>query len=166
MSQKIEELYNKFNLVSTTVSKLEKAAVKLERKMSNAIDDLEQYGRRSCLTLNGLKRFPNLHHSYNEFVELILKTINNQLNLGLTINYIDVAHFLPRAKNGKVPIIIKFIRRSDRNAVYHKKRLFSASGLAITESLTKTRLQLFNETRHFLGQQNVWTQSGKIYCKT
>ena len=68
-----------------------------------------------------------------------------------------------KSKNGQTPIIIKFLRRSDRYIVYQRKRLLANSGLSITESLTKRRLDLLDETRSFLGQENVWTFNGSIF---
>ena len=68
--------------------------------------------------------------------------------------------------SGKTPIIIKFVKRSDRNAIFKRKRLFVKSGLAITESLTRKRIALLNEARALLGRENVWTWNGIIYCDT
>ena len=84
--------------------------------------------------------------------------------MNLTPQVVDIAHPLRKATNGKTPVIIKFVRRSDQNAIYQKKRLLASSGLALTESLTKKRLNLLNEARTLIGQQNVWTLHGMIYC--
>ena len=88
------------------------------------------------------------------------------MNLGLTTSCVDIAHPLPKSSNGIKPIIIKFIKRSDRNATFTRKRLFAKSGLAITESLMKKRVALLNEARILLGQENVWTWNETIYCDT
>ena len=153
ISQQIEELYIKFKLVSDAITKLDET-----------IDNLEQYGRRNCLILHGLRNLPNIHSNYYNFVEYIIGTINHHLNMNLTPQDVDIAHPLRKATNGKTPVIIKFVRRSDRNATYQKKRLLASSGLALTESLTKKRLNLLNEARTLIGEQNVWTFNGMIYC--
>lgn len=155
VSQQIEELYIKYNLISSAVSKLE-----------NAIDELEQYGRRNCIIIHGLSpsNLPDVHKNYPAFVDHIIAKLNSQLGLNLFSHNVDIAHPLPVAKNGKTPIIVKFVRRSDRNAILHKKRLFASSGLAVTESLTKKRLTLLNEARFLIGQKEVWTFNGSIYC--
>ena len=162
MSQKIEELYIKFNLISETVFKLEEATVKLESE----IDNLKQYGRRNCLILHGLENVSNAQYNYNDFVEFLINIINRKLNLALTTNCVDIAHLLPKSNSGETPIIIKLIKRSDRNAIFKRKRLFVKSGLAITESLTRKRTAFLNETRALLAQENVWTWNGIIYCDT
>ena len=43
------------------------------------------------------------------------------------------------------------------------KRLFSRTGLAVTESLTKRRLSLLNEAKSLLGDKNVWTYKGTVF---
>jgi len=153
LGQHIEELYIKFEMILAAIDKLE-----------SSIDNLEQYGRRNCIILHGLKsaNFPS-PHDYNEFLEVIIQIINNNIGLKITSQDVDIAHPLQAAKDGRIPIIIKFIRRSDRNAVYSKKRLLLGSGLAITESLTKRRLSLLKEAADLLGKENVWSFYGSIY---
>ena len=156
LSQQIEELYIKFGLISEAIKKLD-----------SSLDDLNQYGRRNCLVLHGLSAntdLPNSQSNYKGFLDKIIKNINDNLSLNLSSNNIDIAHPLPVTKNGKTPVIIKFLRRSDRNLVYQNKRHFSKSGLAITESLTKMRLQLLKEAGSLLGQENVWTSNETIFC--
>jgi len=134
LSQRIVELSIKFDQICNTVSKVELA-----------VDDLEQYGRRNCLILHGLypKNLPNPYSNYDGFVDELTRILNSYQNLGINRNQIDTAHPLPTAKNGKIPIILKFIRRSDRNMVFRNKKALVKSGLALTESLTKRRLILF-----------------------
>ena len=98
LSQHIEELYIKFNLILAAIAKLE-----------FSIDELEQYGRNNCLILHGLHKFPNAYSNYNEFLLKVITTLNLHLNLSLDINYVDIAHPLPTARNGNTPIIIKFL---------------------------------------------------------
>ena len=111
ISQKIEELYIKFSLISKAVTKLETAA-----------DDLEQYGRRNCLILHGFENrdLPNPQQHYDGFLDKIVSIINESFDLDVQRDCIDIAHPLPPSSNGKTPII-KFIRRSDSNFVFRKK---------------------------------------------
>ena len=152
LSQHRKELYIKFNLILAAIAKLE-----------FSIDELEQYGRNNCPILHGLHNFPNAHSNYDEFSLKVITTLNLHLNLSLDINCVDIAHPLPTARNGNTPIIIKFLRRSTRNQVFKRKRLFSRTGLAVTESLTKRRLSLLNEAKSLLGDKNVWTYKGTVF---
>ena len=151
LSQHIEELYIKFNLILAAIAKLE-----------ISIDELEQYGRNNCLILHGLYNFPITHSNYDEFLLKVITTLNLHLTLSLDINCVDIAHPLPTARNGNTLIIIKFLRRSTRNQVFKRKGLFSRTGLAVTESLTKRRLSLLNEAKSLLGDKNVWTYKGTV----
>ena len=154
LSQHIEELYIKFNLILAAIAKLE-----------FSIDELEQYGRNNCLILHGLHNFLNAHSNYDEVLLKVITTLNLHLNLSLDINCVDIAHPLPTARNGNTPspIRIKFLRRSTRNQVFKRKRLYSRTGLAVTESLTKRRLSLLNEAKSLLGDKNVWTYKGTVF---
>ena len=156
LSQQIEELHIKFRLISDMITKFELG-----------LDNLEQYSRRNCLILHGIniQNLPNCHDNYSKFLEVLLSIINQRLGLHLSKNVIDIALPLPKARNGKVPIIIKFLRRSDRNNIFRKKKMLAGSGLALTESLTKMRLALFTETQSFIGKDKVWTFNGTVYCE-
>ena len=90
-----------------------------------------------------------------------INALNCRLNLPseLTHSDIDISHVLPSAKN-KNPIIIKFDRRTVRNMVFnHKSNLKtwqeSDPKLPLTESLTKRRLRLVEQTRELFGFKNV-----------
>ena len=132
LSQQIEELYLKYNVISSAVAKLEVA-----------VDDLEQYERRNCIILHSLtsKNFENAN-AYEDFETYIIATVNNHFKTNLVPNDIDITHKLPPSKNGKIPVIIKFVNRSTRNQIYYKKQLLAKTGLSITESLTKKRLEM------------------------
>ena len=51
LSQHMEELYIKFNLIQAAIAKLE-----------FSVDELEQYGRNNCLILHELHNFPTNPH--------------------------------------------------------------------------------------------------------
>ena len=131
--------------------------------MEFSIDELEEYGRNNCPILYELHNFSNAHSNYDEFLLKVITTLNLHLNLGLDINCVDIAHPLPTARNGNTPIIIKFLRRSTRNQVFKRKRLFSRTGLAVTESLTKRRHLLLNEAKLLPADKNVWTYKGTVF---
>ena len=124
---------------------------------------LNKYGRNNCLILHGLHNFPNAHSNYDEFFSKVITTLNLYLNMSLDNNCVDIAHPLPTVRNGNTPIIIKLLRRSTRNQVFERKRLFSRTGQAVTESLTKRRLSLLNEAKSLVGDKNVWTYKGTVF---
>ena len=94
-----------------------------------------------------LRNLPDIHNSCYNFVEYIIRTISHHLNMNLTPQDVDIAHPLRKATNGKTLVIIKFVKRSHRNAIYQKKRLLASCGLSLTESLTKKKLNLLQARR-------------------
>ena len=68
----------------------------------------------------------------------------------------------PRKKR---PIIMKFVRYSDRHKAYSNKNILKGSGISITESLPAYRMGESNKTRDEHGFRNVWTHNGKILFK-
>ena len=137
------------------------------QKNIKRLDDMEQYGRSNCLILHGCRDLP-LKDAENMVVEKhVIDVLNSklQLNTPLTSLDIDICHFLP-SKKGKNPILIKFVRRTVRNEVFHNKSklksLNSNSRLAITESLTIRRLKLVDEARSVFDFRNVRTR--RVSC--
>lgn len=126
-------------------------------------DEQEQYSRRNCVVLHGYRSVPET--DYDKFETHMLETLNNCLNLDkpLTPHDVDTSHKLRSKNNEKPPIIIKFVRRSVKAKVYAAKRRLKGSGLTITESLTKRRLDLLNVAKDAFGFKRVWTYEGRIY---
>ena len=70
---------------------------------------------------------------------------------------------MPFLQKKGTPIIVKFLRRYQRNEIYAKKRSLKNSGLVITESLTKRRLQLLEAARTAFDLHSTWTLKGEVY---
>ena len=49
--------------------------------------------------------------------------------------------------------------------VFYNKKMLKGSGVTITESLTKTRMDLLNEVQRIVGQGNSWTIDGNLFLK-
>ena len=135
------------------------------------LDDLEQYGRRNCLILHGCENIPSNQASYPVFENFVINKLNSSLKLDQTLSptEIDTCHVLPSRKRNTKPIIIKFVRRSVRDAVFHNKKNLKtmkekSERLSITESLTRRRFALLTEAKKAFGFRNVWTQNGNVVC--
>ena len=128
------------------------------------IDNLEQYSRSNCLIFHGIDFVKNL--SYIEFVSELTTALNDNLPLirEVKVEDIDIVHPLPPNKKNKHSIIVKFFQRSIRNKIYAKKSNFCGTGIAITKSLTKRRIQILNYAQKCFGFKKVWTNQGKIFC--
>ena len=125
-----EELEDLKTLVSTLVPKIEKIA-----------DDQEQYSRSNCLIVHGIKN-TSKRGEYLDNENFVCFELNKKLTLNLPIQVsdLDIAHSLPSKKGDAM--IIKFLRRTQRNLIYSKKRKLKGTEVVITESLTKVKLYL------------------------
>ena len=66
-------------------------------------------------------------------------------------------------KEGRRPIIVKFVSYKYRSLVFYNKSKLKNTGILITESLTKKRLALMNDAVVKVGRKNVFTSDGRIF---
>ena len=125
----------------------------------------------NCLILHGCK-IP-AQESYSKFESYVIHKLNSKLEIGPTITAhdSDTCHVLPSRKksSNNTPIIIKFVQRSVRKAIYGMKKKFKAKKndderLFITECLTRRRLQLLRSAKQTFGLGSAWTLNGNVYC--
>ena len=132
--------------------------------MLEKIDALEQYGRRNCLIIHGL---PEADNDRENTDELACNFIQDNLKITVTTSDIDRSHRLnTRRKSSKPrPIIVKFLSYNKRNEIFRaKRRLKGIKGIAVTESLTTTRLQLLKQVKDHGNVKNAWTMDGRVLC--
>ena len=89
-------------------------AQKIE-KLENLVDRQEQYSRRNCFLVHGVAE------TNDENTDgLILKTINEKLDVDLTENQIDRSHRFGRKndRQGPCPVIAKLKRNNTRKKVF------------------------------------------------
>ena len=163
---------SQLNALRNSITFIEKKVASLKRSMQyleTKLDDLEQYSRSNCLVAHGTGISSS--NNYSVFVNNVVDKLNTALQMTekLSPNDVDIAHFLPSAgkKNNKESppkktIIIKFVRRSIRNDVFFSKRKLAGTGMMITESLTKRRMQLLKEAQQEFGVENTWTVKGNV----
>ena len=85
-----------------------------------SIDDLEQYGRSNCLIIHGAKDVPK-ERKYLERENFVCDLINEKIKpeTPLQVHDLDIAHPLPARKG--TPVIIKFLRRTQRTSTRRKR---------------------------------------------
>ena len=92
------------------INKLEEKTRKIDKKihdLNRVIDRHEQYSRRNCILVHGVKE------SENEDTDVVVtETLNELLQEKITDVVIDRSHRIAKLKKGKHsrPIIIKFAR--------------------------------------------------------
>ena len=164
---KNDEQKNELNGMKEALLKLQQMIDSTMKRLSaveRRQDDLEQYSRSNCLVIHGCENVPKSKPGkYLEIENFVCNTLNEHLQLDspLQANDLDIAHPLPSKKG--TPVIVKFIRRTQKNEVYRKKRLLKGTKMIITESLTKRRLQLLEKARLEFKQCPIWSWTGEIF---
>ena len=161
----LEEQWKRLQDLYAVVDDLKALVCSTQDRIQSAeksIDDLEQYGRSNCLIIHGAKDVPK-EGKYLECENFVCDLINEKIKpeTPLQVHDLDIAHPLPARKG--TPVIIKFLRRTQRNYIYAKKKILKSSGLVITESLTKRRLKLLEAARSAFPWRSVWTMKGNVY---
>lgn len=171
---KIEEYSRKVDNLQAENTNLKKKVCELEDR----IDDMEQYSRRNCLEMQGIPE------EDGENVLNIVKDVGRALSMEITDSMIDTCHRLGQKKEGKGPrgIIVKFVRRLDREVLLKKrrdkKRDFSTRHLNLAtptdnpvflnESLSPTRRRLLWQARvakQDRGYKYIWLRNGNILLR-
>jgi hypothetical protein len=167
-----QEVYESLSFDNTDlrakITDLENNCAQLKKSYDNlqmAHDDLEQYGRRNCLIFHGIPEPPK-DVTENTDAEII-KIVNDKLGMKIQVSDLDRSHRLRRkspqiANSRPKPIIVKFTRHNTKSEVFSRKRNLKASGIGITESLTKKRLELYTTVSKHPGVKAAWTADGKV----
>ena len=130
----IQDLKSEVDSLSTKIEKLEKLQ-----------DQQEQYSRRNSLLVHSIAE------EKGEITdEVIINTLNEKLDLQITLRDIDRMHQIgePKITRGKTrTIIVKFVQYNDRNRVFGNKKKLKGQRISITESLTKTRMDKLKQAK-------------------
>lgn len=129
------------------------------------IDQLEQYSRRNCLIFHGVAEKPD-----ENVTDIVLDIMKHKLNVNIEISAIDRAHRIGHpsrtaaqaVKEGRRPIIVKFVSYLFRSMVFRAKRALKNTSTVITESLTNERQRVLKCAKEKFGPRNCWTQDGRI----
>ena len=108
-----------------------------------------------CCSMEVIKGIYHVCQTITILKNITVNVIKNHTGYSIEVNDIDPTHVMPNGMNNMRLVIIKFVRRSARNAVFIAKRAFKDSKYMITESLTKRRKTLLNKARLKFGNHNV-----------
>ena len=132
----------------------------LEKQLVKKTDELEQYQRRQCLRIFGVKE----EEGEDSDVQCI--EVAKKISVNLDVADIDRCHRIGKREAGKPrPIIVKFVSYRKRNELFRNKRQLKGSGITIREDLTKQRHNLLKECINKYGLPSVWTMDGVIIVK-
>ncbi|MEW8547181.1 MAG: hypothetical protein AB2693_27025 [Candidatus Thiodiazotropha sp.] len=171
----LEGLYNKLSSLETENKKLMSENSELKArvmKLEDAVDTAEQYSRRNCLRISGVREQPN------ENTDDIVTNIASAIDVDIDFRDLDRSHRLGRASTQDRPrdkprdIIVKFTTYRAR-ARFFKARTLTKSrgfmGVFINEDLTKNRSKLLYEARRRVKShqlKSAWSVDGTVLIKT
>ena len=162
-------LHEQIDHLSKRVNDLESSSTAGDRR----IDAAEQYSRRNCLRISGVKE------KKAEVTYDVILQIAEVCGVDLSLSEIDRSHRLqqftpanPSARKRPRDIIVKFVSYRSRNKFFrgksHLKNNTSFPSVYINEDLTRLRTNLLKEAR-LLVKNNVlhcaWSFDGRIYIK-
>lgn len=149
--------------------------VRASRQKAN---ENEQYSRRNNVRILGLKMRPD-----DECKQVVVDFCRSRLQLDrIESSNIDAAYILPIStstrsqqvgvqpqsrpnSNSEPPVIVKFRRSQDRDAVLVNRKKLKGTGLGIVEDLTLLNVQTLNRVRNDDRVQTSWTWNGKIFAQ-
>ena len=163
--EKSNQFYSdKFDSWQEEKSVLLQQVSELKTEYQLKMDEAEQYSRRNCLIITGVKEKEG-----EDTDRVVLDIFEKKLNICLDIFQVDRSHRLngpkrPESDNSQVirPIIVKFATYQSRNLVFKAKKLLKGSGIAIFENLTTRRASLLKDVKRIAGNGNAWTMDGNI----
>ena len=130
-------------------------------KLSSLVDRQEQFSRRNCILIHGVKENQN-----EDTDEVVANKLKSEMDLEISPGDIDGTQRIGVQSKGKNrPIIVKFVTCMDRRRVFNNKKRLKGKNVSITESLTKIGMSALKETRNKFGYSSVWTADGKIMHK-
>ena len=129
------------------------------RHLNNKIDDLEQYQRRRCLRIFGVKE------EEAEDMDKLATDVAGHIGVELSVTNINRNYRIGRRSDKPRPIIVKFVSYRKRLEVFTNKRNLRGTGVTVQEDLTRARHLLLKECITKYGLTNVWTQDSDIIIK-
>lgn len=147
------------------LSKLQKSIDTHHDKIHNlevATNQLEQYSRRSCLRVFGIKESPGENTD-----DIVCDLATNKMGVTLTQDDIDRSHRTgakkPNAGRPR-PIIIKFTSYKKRSEFIRARRKLKGTKTTIQEDLTTKNQELYTKTFKCKDVLASWTSDGRIFA--
>lgn len=141
--------------------------------LENRVNELEQYSRRNCLKIAGIKE------EEGEDTDVILFNLFQKLNLPITIDDTSRFHRVGRINTTSTKprdIIVRFLSYRNRAIVYQarfdlikaNKDIAPSERVYINEALTYQRVEIFQKARQLVTDKHLsqtYTQDGVIIVK-
>ena len=142
----LQELSDAADFVTKKFDKYEHESKKREEIINNLMENVAKLTQKSRYPLRSCGKT----RAVFDADEPCIKAINEYLDLGINGKDVDRKLCIGNPRNGDEtprPVISKLVRYSDRKKVFDSKKRLKGKMIAITESLTATRMKKLNEAR-------------------
>ena len=175
VSKEVEQLHKEMKGLRKENNSLREKNQLLENKISSLefdINDLEQYGRRQNLEIQGI---PISDNENNIETGNKVLTVPKKIDENISHDDIDIAHRVGKSKTNKTPNIVRFVSRRTRNNIYNEKRKLKSNApgkptsdrVFINENLKRNKhlFSLANEERKKFSWKYIWTNNGSFLLR-
>lgn len=169
IESKILNYESNINELSSDITLLNEKVVAQEfeiAELKTKLDEGEQYSRRNCLRVHGVK-LENGQSSDSKIIAIA----NNDLGVNLALTDIDRSHPIgAKSQDGKIQLIVRFTSYRARDLVYRARTKLknNSEKIFISEDLTKPRhrlVKLLLDKRKSGHIHNVWSYDGRIFFR-
>ena len=158
LESKVETLAEEKNILKRRVDKL-----------TEDLDEMEQYSRRSCIIFVGIEETGNIPEDTDK---AMLDVCNNNLGRCLMQEVIDGSHCLGPVRKARTEqgnevapspraVIVKFTNYHNRSMVFSNRHKLKDSPVSIMENLTARRVKLMQQAKALVG--HVWSLDGGLF---
>ena len=154
----IHDIMIKLDAIETKQTTHDEIAYKVSR-IKTELDDLEQYGRRNNLRINGIPEKAD-----ENTTELVKTLANDKLGVSLDDRDFDRSHRVGKPGARPRPILVKFTNYTARNLVIKQRRKLKGSRISINEDLTKKNQDLLKKTAQQTGVVSAWSSDGRNFA--
>ncbi|XP_055959460.1 uncharacterized protein LOC130014375 [Patella vulgata] len=160
----VDNFHERFEQMEASMKAKESECKSLANKLNN---NLEQYTRKAHLRVFGVKETPN-----EDCVKIVSKLIKDKVKIDKSIS-IEAAHRvgpLPNVSSDDTTpktvkprgIIVRFMRRDERQLVVSNRRKLAKSGVSIVEDMTVENIRLLDKLQKHPLVKSSWFSNGKV----
>ena len=171
MKQRIEEqneeIQTIINQKDNEIKKVKADLMSEVDEQKEALNELDQYGRRNSFRISGL-RHDKPFISSQETAWQVVTFLNERMGLDLSVHQIDIAHRLGHFRRDRNRnIIVKLISRQVKYNIFARVDALRNTGVYINEDLTHLNQQVLSSMRlkDKINVEKAWSFEGKLFVK-
>ncbi|CAF1254097.1 unnamed protein product, partial [Didymodactylos carnosus] len=155
IDNQLKQYVNHIKQLEAELKQVNDRAIKFQSKLN----DLDQYSKRRDLIIHGIPL------TQGEDTSQVVLDLAKSIGVNLDIKDLYATHRLRSRNKQHSPIIAAFVRYSDRQQLYSKRRDLGKGTnkqVFINEHLSSLNHQLFTYARRHLDKKKVFTRNGSV----